>query len=321
MVERLPIEVGASVGVAVAPEHGRQLEELLRRVDMAVQTAKQQGGGLVVYSTACDPYDPDRLALLGELRNALEATQQLALHYQPKVTLADRRVVGAEALLRWRHPKRGNIPPNRFIPVAEQAGLIRPLTRWVLGTALQQGRSWYARGRLLPVAVNLSARSLHDPGLVDEIAGALDANGLPPELLLLEITESAVMVDPARAAETLRQLHERGVGVSIDDFGTGYSSLGYLRSLPVTELKIDRTFVSGMGAEGGADRAIVRSTSELGHNLGLRVVAEGVEDETTFELLAAIGCDLAQGYWIGRPMPAAEFDTWLDTGEWRLASA
>jgi diguanylate cyclase (GGDEF)-like protein/PAS domain S-box-containing protein len=320
MVQNLPIEVGASVGIAAAPEHGQEPDVLLRRADLAVQLARRLASGCVVYSAECDPYDPLRLALLGELRRAIEANQ-LFLFYQPKVDLKTRTVVGAEALLRWRHPKRGLVPPGDFIPLAEQAGVIKPLTWWVLGEAVRQSQVWERADLGLEVAVNLSARSLHDPQLLERITDLLNAHEVPPRRLQLEVTESAVMTDPARAAEILGHLGALGVGVSIDDFGTGYSSLAYLRKLPVSEIKIDKSFVIGMSGNGGPDRAIVRSTSELGHNLGLRVVAEGVEDEEAFALLGSYGCDLAQGYYIARPMAADAFATWRAESPWRRADS
>jgi diguanylate cyclase (GGDEF)-like protein/PAS domain S-box-containing protein len=325
----LPIEVGASVGIAAAPEHGQEAEVLLRRADLAVQEAKKLASGCVVYSAECDPYDPRRLRLLGELRPAIEA-DQLFLFYQPKVDLRTRAVVGAEALLRWRHPKHGMVPPGDFIPLAEQAGVMKPLTWWVLEQAVRQCRAWERDDLGLGVAVNLSPRGLHDPQLLERIADLLSDHDVPPRRLQLEVTETAVMTDPTRAKEILDRLNDLGVGVSIDDFGTGYSSLTSLRELPVSEIKIDKSFVIGMRVNGSPDeanagsasnRAIVRSTSDLGHNLGLRVVAEGVEDDAAFELLRSYGCDLAQGYYIARPMPAEAFGAWQAQSPWRRAGS
>jgi diguanylate cyclase (GGDEF)-like protein/PAS domain S-box-containing protein len=321
MVQRLPIEVSASVGMAVAPEHGTEAETLLRHADSAVQAARKLGGGAsVVYSSQCEPHDPARLALLGELRRALEGNE-LQLHYQPKVDLKTRAVVGAEALLRWVHPKRGFVPPVEFIPLAEQTGLIRPLTRWVLDRAAGEARAWERAGRPMPVAVNVSARSFHDGRIVDDVAEALLAHDLRAQGLVVEVTESAVMSDEGRAADVLTNLAGRGVAVAIDDFGMGFSSLNLLRRLPVHELKIDKSFVIGMAKEGGEDTAfedtaIVRSTADLAHNLGLSVVAEGVEDQWTLDLLASFGCDQAQGYHIARPMAAAAFGEWLGGSSW-----
>jgi diguanylate cyclase (GGDEF)-like protein/PAS domain S-box-containing protein len=314
MVERLPIEIEASIGISVQPDHGEEAEILMQRADMAMQAAKRRNAGCMVYSPDCDPYDPRRLALLGELRRAIEV-DQLLLHYQPKVDLKTRTVVGAEALVRWRHPKHGMVPPDQFIPLAEQGGLIKPLTRWVLDHALTQCEAWMREEPKLPVAVNLSARNLHDPQLVEQVTGLLASRQVAPELLQLELTESAVMTDPVRAGEILGVLDATGVGISIDDFGTGYTSLAYLRRLPVSELKIDKSFVMGMTKE-DEDTAIVRSTNDLGHNLGLSVVAEGVEDEPTLELLGSFGCDAAQGYYMGRPMPAADLARWLRESPW-----
>jgi EAL domain-containing protein (putative c-di-GMP-specific phosphodiesterase class I) len=318
MVQKLPIEVSASVGIAVAPEHGTEAETLLRHADAAVQKARKMGGGAsFVYTPDCEPFDPRGLALLSELRRALEANE-LQLHYQPKVDLKTRTVVGAEALLRWPHPKRGPVSPAEYIELAEQTGIIRPLTRWVLDRAADEASSWARAGRPLPVAVNVSQRSLHDMRLIEEVQEALDAHGLPPSRLQVEVTESAVMNDRKGAEEVLRGLTSRGVEVSIDDFGTGYTSLGLLRNLRVAELKIDKSFVQGMAGDTGEDTAIVRSTADLAHNLGLTVVAEGVEDEWTLDLLASFGCDQAQGYHIARPMASAAFLSWLATSIWKM---
>jgi diguanylate cyclase (GGDEF)-like protein len=318
MVQKLPIEVGASIGIAVAPEHATEAEGLLRRADAAVQSARRLGGGAsVLYSSECEPHDPARLTLLSELRRALE-NNELQLHYQPKVDLKTHTIVGAEALLRWAHPRRGAVPPAEFIPLAEQTGLIRPLTRWVLDRATGESCVWARAGRKLPVAVNVSARSLHDERIVDDIEEALLTHDLRGDQLQIEVTESAVMNDAGRAAEVLASLTSRGVVVSIDDFGTGYSSLGLLRRLPVQELKIDKSFVIGMSGETSEDTAIVRSTADLAHNLGLNVVAEGVEDQWTLDLLSTFGCDQAQGFHIARPMASQEFVAWLGQAPWRV---
>ncbi len=325
MVQRLPIEVSASVGMAIAPEHGTEAETLLRHADAAVQAAHKLGGGAsVVYSSSCEPHDPGRLALLGELRRALESNE-LQLYYQPKVDLKSHTVVGAEALLRWIHAKRGFVPPAEFIPLAEQtgAGLIRPLTRWVLDRAVGEARGWERAGRRLPVAVNVSALSLRDDRIVDDIEEALLTHDLRSDRLQVEVTESAVMSDEGQAAAVLSSLTGRGVLVAIDDFGIGHSSLERLRRLKVHELKIDKSFVIGMTKEGREDTAfedtaIVKSTADLAHNLGLNVVAEGVEDQWTLDLLGTFGCDQAQGYHIARPMPAAAFSKWLGESSWRM---
>jgi diguanylate cyclase (GGDEF)-like protein/PAS domain S-box-containing protein len=319
MVERLPIEVGGSIGVAVAPEHAKDSEMLMRRADLAMQAAKRHGTGVVIYTPDCDPYNPMGLVLLSELRRALEA-EQLTLHYQPKVDLKSGSVIGAEALVRWRHPKRGMVPPDEFIGLAEQGGLIKPLTRWVLNEAMTQCQKWHREGQHLPVSVNISARNLHDPQLVEQVSSLLDEKDLGPRSLALEITESAVMADPPRAAEMLRQLQSKGVDLSVDDFGTGYSSLLYLTKLPVNELKIDKSFVLGMAARKQEDTVIVRSTNDLGHNLGLKVVAEGVEDQRVFDMLTDFGCDAAQGYFMAKPMASADLGAWLRDSRWKLAA-
>ena len=316
MVERLPIEMGASIGIAVAPVHGLEEETILRKADLAMQQRRVS----VVYSPECDPYNPRGLVLLGELRRALEG-DQLLLHYQPKVDLKSNSVIGAEALVRWRHPKRGLVPPNDFITLAEQGGLIKRLMRWVLGEAVGQCDAWKRGGTRLPVSVNLSARNLQDTQLLEDVPELLDRRKLEPELLELEITESAVMADAPRAVETLRGLRAHGVGLAVDDFGTGYSSLVYLRKLPVSQLKIDKSFVIGMAAHEEEDEIIVRSTTDLGHHLGLQVVAEGVEDRPTFDKLGSLGCDTAQGYYMARPMTAADLGMWLRQSEWRIARA
>ncbi|HEY8233496.1 MAG: putative bifunctional diguanylate cyclase/phosphodiesterase [Burkholderiales bacterium] len=317
---RLPIEVGASAGIAVAPEHGTEAEGLLRRADAAVQAARRLGGGSsVLFSSECEPHDPARLALLSELRRALE-NNELQLHYQPKVDLKTRTIVGAEALLRWTHSRHGYVSPADFVPLAEQTGLIRPLTRWVLDRATGESCAWARAGRRLPVAVNISARSLQDERIVDDIEEALLTHDVRGEGLQIEVTESAVMNDAGRAAEVLASLTGRGVAVSIDDFGTGFSSLGLLRRLAVNELKIDKSFVIGMSGDlrGSEDTAIVRSTADLAHNLGMTVVAEGVEDQWTLDLLSSFGCDLAQGFHIARPMPSLDFVSWLGQSPWRV---
>jgi EAL domain-containing protein (putative c-di-GMP-specific phosphodiesterase class I) len=246
---------------------------------------------------------------MGELRHAIDRDQLLLL-YQPKIDLKTTRVVGVEALVRWRHPERGMVPPDQFIPVAERSGLIRPLTLWVLDAALAQARAWRDAGLELSVAVNLSVRSLHDRDLPHEIARRLSAYQIAPGLLELEITESIIMVDPARAMDVLTQLSQLGVQLSIDDFGTGYSSLGYLKKLPVHQVKIDKSFVLEM-ERNKDDAVIVRSTIDLAHNLSLKVVAEGVENREIFNRLATQGCDAAQGYYISRPICADEIGRWL----------
>jgi EAL domain-containing protein (putative c-di-GMP-specific phosphodiesterase class I) len=276
---------------------------------VAMYEAKRTHSEYEIYSVEHDPYNPVRLAMVGELRKALEDNQVL-LHYQPKVDLDTGKVLGAEALVRWQHPTRSLIPPAEFVPMAERTGLIKPLTRYVLNLALAQCREWRDSGLDLKVSVNLSARNLLDGKLPEDVSRLLSKWRVPAAFLELEITESTIMVDPKKTMEVLRRLHAMGLALSIDDFGTGYSSLAYLKELPVNELKIDRTFVETMATNRG-DAFIVRATIDLAHNLSLRVVAEGVEDEQTMQELAGLGCNVAQGFHLSRPLPPQEFSKWL----------
>jgi diguanylate cyclase (GGDEF)-like protein/PAS domain S-box-containing protein len=296
------LDVGGSLGVTVYPQHGDDAEVLLQRADVAMYIAKRAGGGYAVYEPKHDHYTPERLAFHTELRYGIERGE-LVLHYQPKFACHDGQLVGVEALVRWTHPRRGLVMPDEFIPLAEQTGLITALSRWVLEAVVRQCRLWQDAGRHIPIAVNLSMRDLHDVHIPETIENLLTCWGVAPHLLRVEITESSLMADPERALATVARLSAMGVRIAIDDFGTGYSSLAYLKKLPVDELKIDRSFVSDMRGD-ASDRAIVRSTIDLAHNLGLRVVAEGVEDAETWQLLSELGCDEAQGYHLGRPSPA-----------------
>jgi diguanylate cyclase (GGDEF)-like protein len=303
------LEVDASIGTARYPRDGTDLETLLRHADVAMYTAKNRHLGHASYSSEFDEYDPARLELVADLRRAL-AGDELILFYQPKLDLQRRAVGGVEALVRWQHPRLGLLQPAAFVETAEHTGLIKPLTHHVLKQALRQCAAWHDEGLDLQVAVNVSARSLLDRELPETVAAALEETRLSAARLKLEITESAIMVDPAAASHVLNQLAAMGVALSIDDFGTGYSSLAHLRQLPVEEVKIDKSFVQHMAREDG-DRTIVRSTIDLAANLGLAVVAEGVEDASTLEELARLGCNEAQGYLISRPVPAAELAAWL----------
>jgi diguanylate cyclase (GGDEF)-like protein len=296
------LDVGGSLGVAVYPQHGDAAEVFLQRADVAMYVAKRAGGGLAVYSPEHDHHSPERLAFQTELRQGIDRGE-LVLYYQPQFACRRGQLVGVEALVRWKHPRRGLIMPDQFIPLAEQTGLMLPLTRSVLDSAVRQCGEWRNAGREIPIAVNLSMRDLHDVQLPETIEHLLGRWQVGSHLLRVEITESALMADPERALATVARLSALGVRIAIDDFGTGYSSLAYLKKLPVDELKIDRSFVSQMLSD-ASDRAIVRSTIDLAHNLGLRVVAEGVEDEATWRLLGRLGCDEAQGYYLGRPSPA-----------------
>jgi predicted signal transduction protein with EAL and GGDEF domain len=304
------LDVEASIGVALSPEHGTAADELLASADIAMYAAKERKAGAVFF----DPQDrvntPTRLTVLGDLRRALEADDQLWLCFQPKYALDDERLIGVEALLRWNHPERGNIPPGEFIELAEGTGIIHTLTERVLRDALAQARRWLDDGHRIPIAVNLSTRCLLDPSLPDLVGRLLAEYGVPAALLRLEVTESAVMGDPARATAVLQRLHGLGVRLSIDDFGTGYTSMAYLRQLPVDELKVDRSFVTSM-TDNEHDAVLVRTAIDLGHNLGLTVVAEGVEQAAHVSALRALDCDVAQGYHYARPLPADEITALL----------
>jgi diguanylate cyclase (GGDEF)-like protein len=308
------LDVRASVGIAIHPSHGEDPATLLRRADMAMYEAKRSHARCMVFAPELDQDSTERLTLLSDLREAIE-TDQLELFYQPKQDVSSGLVTGVEALVRWQRPGKGMIGPDRFIPLAEQTGLIGPLTDWVLRAAVRQAHEWQRRYPDMRVAVNLSMRNLLDSRLAETVAGLLDEW---PAQLDVEITESALMADPEHALGTLSALSELGVRIAIDDFGTGYSSLAYLKRLPVDVLKIDRSFVRDLRANSN-DRIIVRSTIDLAHNLGLRVVAEGVEDAVASEMLHEFGCDEMQGYYLSRPMPAADLERWLaswsDAGE------
>ena len=303
------IELGASIGVALYPEHGRDLSTLLQRADVAMYEAKRGRARIETYDPARDPYSPERLALVSELRHAIER-DELVLHFQPKVAIDGGEVIGVEALVRWEHPRRGMIPPIDFVPLAERTGVIGALTRWVLDAALRQCRLWIDSGIDLPVAVNLSGADVLDAGLADAVAAALQRAGVPGDHLECEISEHTVLADPVRAVESLGRLRAMGVRLSLDDFGQGQSSLSYLGRLPLDEIKIDRSFVMGMGAD-ASDAAIVRATIDLGRGLGLQVVAEGVEDDAALASLELLRCDVAQGFGLSRPLPADQLERWL----------
>jgi diguanylate cyclase (GGDEF)-like protein len=309
-IDGLTLEVGASIGIACYPAHGEDVQTLVQRADIAMYVAKGAHTGAELYETEQDRHSVQRLALAGELRRAIE-NDELVLHYQPKVDVASGRVVGAEALCRWQHPTLGLIMPDEFIPMAEHTGLITPLTKRVMDMALGQVARWRAQGHRLSVAVNLCARSFLDSQLLDDIPELLATWRIDPSLLEIEITESMIVGDPERARQVLDQLNELGITMAIDDFGTGYSSLAYLQQLPVDEIKIDKSFVLQMGTN-HADETIVRSIIDLAHNLELRAVAEGVEDQAVLNRLAELGCDVAQGYHISRPMTADRLEQWLE---------
>ena len=310
VIDTHTMDMAASIGIARFPEHGADPNALLRAADVAMYEAKRTKSRSAIYDPSHDVRRQEFLTLLGELRRAVEAGE-LVLHYQPKMNLAEDRVTSVEALVRWRHPKRGFVEPADFIPFAEQTGYISAITRWVLKCSIEQCGVWERTGLRIKMCVNVSARDLQNGDeLVSQISTALHAAELPAGMLCLEITESALMEDPLAAQSTLRKLRELGIATSIDDYGTGYSSLAYIKQLAVNELKIDRAFVGGMEAD-RRNAAIVRSTIELGHNLGLTVVAEGVETEHELAELRRFGCDEAQGFFFARPMPAPALERWL----------
>jgi diguanylate cyclase (GGDEF)-like protein len=310
-VDGVFLDVDASIGIALADGDAADVETLLQNADIAMYVAKERGLGVCVYDEQLNDHSPERLGLLGDLRRAIDAGE-LVLHFQPKVAMPGSGTCGVEALVRWHHPERGMIPPASFIPLAERTPLIRPLTRYVLSAALEQCARWRENGRTLSVAVNISARNLLDERFVDDVTELLVRWQVPASCLELELTESAIMADPARAQTILTRLADIGVTLSIDDFGAGYTSLAHLKGLPVHQLKIDRTFVAEMTGD-QRDADIVRSIVELGHNLGLTTIAEGIEDQATWDQLRALGCDVAQGYFICRPLPADQLERWFDS--------
>jgi diguanylate cyclase (GGDEF)-like protein len=308
-LDGLEVEIGASVGVALAPAHAADPAVLLKRADLAMYDAKSSARSLRLYEPELHTDSPRRLTLVSELRAALQ-DGAVEVHVQPKARLRTGEVVGVEALVRWEHPELGWVPPDEFVPVAERSGLIGLLTTRVLDASLAACAEWRESGRDIGIAVNLSARSLQDADLVEEVDRLLRRHGVPADRLTLEVTEGSVMADPARAVALLHQLRDLGVRLSVDDFGTGYSSLSYLQRLPVQEVKIDRSFITGLGKE-SENLAIVRAIIDLGRHLGLEVVAEGVEDAATQDLLTSMNCDLVQGWHLARPMPTDDLLGWL----------
>ena len=312
------IDIGASIGVAVFPEHGEDTATLLRHSDSAMYVAKRSQSGYTIYNLTLDSEDAERLSLNMDLRQAISG-EQLTLHYQPKIDFATHQVSGVEALVRWQHPRLGLIFPDDFLPIAEKSGIMRQLTIAVMHLALRQAAIWVEAGRNLTIAINISATNLQDTQFPDDVALILKQHKVPPATIELEITEPAIMSDPLRAIENIRKLNGMGLQIAIDDFGTGYSSMAYLRKLLVARIKIDKSFVMDMH-QNENDEIIVKSTVDLGHNLGLTVVAEGVETQAAWDKLKALGCDSAQGYLMGRPIPAAEFDQWMESSTWGLPS-
>ncbi|MBB5869756.1 diguanylate cyclase (GGDEF)-like protein [Allocatelliglobosispora scoriae] len=311
-LDGLPLDVSGSVGIALYPEHGRDFATLMRHADVAMYDAKHRGDGVAVYAPESDHNTPRRLALVGDLRRALESPDGggLCIHYQPQIAIDSGEIVGVEALLRWQHPVFGQVDPEELIKAAEPSAVMRQLTRWVLDQTITQLATWRPMALKLRCAVNVSVRDLHSDDIVEHITELLRTRGVTADQIQLEITEEALMADPHRVLITLGRLDRLGVAIALDDFGTGYSSLQHLRRLPLAEVKIDRSFVLGM-TDDPDDAAIVRSIIELAGALGLRVVAEGVEDEKIWRLLHEAGCEVAQGWFYARPMAAAQLVDWM----------
>lgn len=308
-VNRLRLPLQASIGGVLFPEHGEDMDTLMQRAGVALYMAGQSHDGYALYSPTFDEHSPRRLTLMGELQQAMERGH-LELYYQPKAAIAEGRIIGAEALLRWRHPRHGSIPPDEFILLAERTRMIRPLTQWVIERAFRDNAAWRAEGLELVISINLSIKDLQDPEFPDRVVGAMAKAGVRPEWFVFEITESCIIVDPERVLSVLHRIHSLGFGLAIDDFGTGYSSLAYLKRLPVSELKIDKSFVLDM-LDSDNDAVIVRATIDLAHNLGLVVTAEGVESAAVLDALRDDRCDIAQGYYLSRPLAAEDFRAWL----------
>ncbi len=309
------VDISGSLGISLFPEHAEDASTLIRQADIAMYVAKRAGKGYAIYSRDQENVaSRSMLSLKSELREAIQ-TGQLCLHYQPKIHHQRKQIIGVEALVRWDHPQRGFLPPDQFIPLAEESGLIGPLDQWVLKTAISQAAALHAAGYPLTIAVNLSARSLHDTELPAFIADVLRDSGVHAATLTLEITESAVMSNPSDSLIILQELDRMGIAIAIDDFGTGYSSLAYLKRLPVDELKIDKSFVMDM-EENENDAVIVRSTIDLAHNLGLDVTAEGVENQDTWDTLTILGCDVSQGYFMSKPLAGDQLLLWLNDSPW-----
>lgn len=313
-IENLSLEVQISIGASLFPEQGKDADTLIQRADVAMYVAKQDKLNFVLYSENFDEHSPYRLTLVGQLRHAI-ANDELMLHFQPKVLSETGKLHAVEALVRWEHPTHGNLSPEEFVPLAERTGLIDDLTIWVIKKSLEQGSKWYSENLRIGIAVNIFSRSLLDPEFPEILTGLLASYDFPGGSLIMEITETAIMINPERSLNILHRINNMGVKFSVDDFGTGYSSLAYLKQLPVSELKIDKSFVMDM-LNNESDAIIVNATIQLGHNLGLQVVAEGVEDQKTYDALKEMGCDLLQGFFISKPVPAVEITSWVQQQEY-----
>jgi len=311
VLEGLKIDVQASIGIAIFPDNGRDVDTIMQRADVAMYAAKQGKMGYAIYSTDLDKHSPRRLTLMGEMRQAID-NNELLLYFQPKIDLKTNSITGVEALVRWQHPQHDFMLPDEFIPLAERTGLINQLSIWVLRHAIDQIVKWHNQDISISVAINISPSTLLDHELPDVVTGVLASSGLDPGYITIEITEGSIIKDPERALEILNRLANIGIRISIDDFGTGYSSLAYLKRMPVSEVKIDRSFVKDMLINEN-DAVIVRSIIELGHNLGMKVVAEGVENKETATRLTELGCDILQGFYLSKPLAAKDFQVWLKT--------
>jgi len=316
MLEDYAVDIEISIGIALYPDHGKDADTLMALAEVAMAEAKSTHSRIAMYDAGMEQYTLEHLQLAGELRQAIERNE-LILHYQPKIDMKEKRIIGVEALVRWQHPEKGFMAPDLFIPMAEQTGLIHPLTYWVLNEALAQISRWRQQGLELIMTVNLAVQNLLDAQLVDMIAKGLQDWKVEPSWLMLEITESSLMADPVRAQKTLQKLHVMGIRLSIDDFGTGHSSLAYLKDLPVDEIKIDQSFVLNMSSD-ETQAMIVRTTIGLAHNLDLTTVGEGIETQEVWDQLQALGCDVAQGYFMSRPLAAADFMRWLKESTWKV---
>lgn len=314
VIEGIELKMKASIGIAYFPEHGQCAEDLVRHAEVAMYQAKEIKAEYLIYQAQEDPFNVRRLTLVGELQNAIEC-DQLALHYQPKIDMRENKILGVECLVRWQHPKLGFIPPIEFVPIAEQTGLIGPLSLWVINHALQQCSEWHRRGLKLGIAVNISTQNLQSEHFTDRVSSLLAKWEVLPKYLEFEITEGVMMDDVTSTLQCMEKLRRTGIGFSVDDFGTGFSSMNYLRQLPINELKIDRSFVFEM-ENNESDRMIVQSIIDLSHNLGYQVVAEGIESESVLLNLHAMGCDIAQGYYISKPLTAVDFEKWLKMSKW-----
>lgn len=317
IVERLQVAINSGAGIVHFPEHGEDVDTLVQRAGIALYMARNSKAGHAVYDPSFDEHSPQRLTLMSELRHAIQR-DELVLHYQAKVSLKTNQVHGVEALIRWNHPKHGFIPPEEFIQMAERTRTIQQVTTWVLRQAFIDCAKWNLAGKELKVSINLSTKDLHDPELPDFIEGIRAATKVNPSWIMFEITEGSIMTDPEQALEILQRLDSMGYQLAIDDYGTGYSSLAYLKKMPLNELKIDRSFVQDLLSDEN-DAVIVSATINLAHNLGLETVAEGVENKETLAKLKEFGCDIAQGYYINKPLTAEGIDQWLENSDWQLA--